>query len=279
MARPSGRTVSGQARWGETFQPIPRLLHQTWKTPDVPERWRAFQQSWVRRHPHWRYVFWTDDAIRQLIVERYGWFLQTFDAFPRHIQRVDAAKYFILHAQGGVYADLDCECLRPVDELAACGGAIVGRTRDRVIECAILGSCPGHPLWETAFADMQTPPATVRALRHLLTANTDAVNVLFTTGPQMMRRAVRTHVRRCRRGETRHGITIYPPPVFSNRSWWNRDVVVHDSRSFVRHHYSSSWLSSREANLNRFLTQRQARRLAAGALMVSLVLFALWAAS
>ena len=49
--------------------------------------------------------------------ERYPWFLPTYDAFPLPIMRADAARAFILHAHGGVYADLDAEPLRPIDRL------------------------------------------------------------------------------------------------------------------------------------------------------------------
>jgi mannosyltransferase OCH1-like enzyme len=85
---------------GETFDPIPRVIHQTWKTEDVPAAWKDFQQSWRDAHPGWAYKLWTDADNRRLIAERYVWFLSTYDAFPREIQRVDAAKYFILHSEG-----------------------------------------------------------------------------------------------------------------------------------------------------------------------------------
>ena len=136
---------------------IPTIIHQTWRTGEIPERWKDYQASWQREHPGWAYRLWTDQANRELIATRYPWFLSTYDAFPRDIQRVDASKYFIIYTYGGVYADLDCECLKPLDPLLADGGAVVSRTRDGVIDCAVFASSIRHPFWETVFHAMQHP--------------------------------------------------------------------------------------------------------------------------
>jgi mannosyltransferase OCH1-like enzyme len=46
---------------------------------------------------------------RDLIKNEYTWFLENFDNYPKHIQRADSVRYFILYHYGGLYADLDCE--------------------------------------------------------------------------------------------------------------------------------------------------------------------------
>lgn len=89
---------------------IPRLVHQTWKTFEAPEEWRGSSASWVvssGQHPPLTRVLWTDSALRDFIAELFPWFLPTYDGYAYHIQRVDAVRYFILYAVGGVYADMD----------------------------------------------------------------------------------------------------------------------------------------------------------------------------
>ena len=39
--------------------------------------------------------------------------------YPEMIQRVDAARYMLLHHFGGLYADFDVECVRPLDPCAS----------------------------------------------------------------------------------------------------------------------------------------------------------------
>src|SRR5688572_47525 len=98
---------------------IPRVLHQTWKDAAVPAEWSEFQSSWRRHHPDWAYRLWTDEDLLRFVETRFPHFIATYTAYSYQIQRVDAARYLILFHEGGVYADLDMECLRPVDALLA----------------------------------------------------------------------------------------------------------------------------------------------------------------
>lgn len=255
---------------GDDFEPIPKTIHQTWKTEQVPGDWLAYQASWTSRHPLWQYRLWTDTDNRRLIEERYAWFLPTYDAFPRPIQRVDAAKYFILHAHGGVYADLDCECVKPLDDLIACGGAVVSRTRDGVIDCAVLASPPGHPFWALAFEQMRRPTRVTRVLQR---AGYEASYVLFTTGTRMMKRAVRIYRRQAAAPATA-GLTVYAARFLSSRSWLDRYEPFNEPEAYVRHHYTDSWLRPGEQRVHRWFTRRAARwaatvTLLAGSLLVA----------
>ncbi|KAH9938218.1 nucleotide-diphospho-sugar transferase [Fomitopsis serialis] len=96
---------------------IPRILHQTWKTETLPEKWADVSQGCRDLMPDYDYMLWTDASSREFISENYPWFLETFDGYKYPIQRADAIRYFILHHYGGVYLDLDIGCLRPLDPL------------------------------------------------------------------------------------------------------------------------------------------------------------------
>jgi mannosyltransferase OCH1-like enzyme len=260
---------------GTIFWPVPRVIHQTWKDAEIPRKWLPYQESWRERNPGWEYRFWCDADNRRLIAERHGWFLPVYDAFPRDIQRVDAAKYFILYTFGGVYADLDCECVRSIDPLVEQGGAIVGRSADGVVECAFIASAPGHRLWPRTFEAMQRPPVIARLLHRLPgfigIAGLDAAHVLFHTGPQMVGAALRRHRAKLRRDGHGDGITVLDSSHLSHRSWWRRYESHEQPEGFVVHHYANSWLEPDEA---RFVDRFTARTVGAGVLAV-LVLFIL----
>jgi mannosyltransferase OCH1-like enzyme len=238
------------------WEPIPRLLHQTWKTTAIPEEWAAYRDSWLRHHASWRHRLWTDDDLDRLVAERYPWFLPTYRAFPRKIQRVDAGKYLILHACGGVYADLDCECLRPLDPIVERGGLIVVRTPDRVIDGAMLASPPGHPFWLETFAQMTKPPRWVGLLAGVPPLR--ASHVLLTTGPQMLRRAVRRYRGAIAAGRVSAGVTIIERDDIASRSWLRRFEPASATDGWVRHHHADSWLTPLEARLHGYLTARNA---------------------
>lgn len=112
---------------------IPKIIHQTYKTEDIPEIWREPQRSCLELHPDYEYKvgsipllgaktmkltgcapqLWTDEKAREFIAKEYPWFLETFDNYPYPIQRADSIRYFVLSHYGGVYLDLDdvCRCL------------------------------------------------------------------------------------------------------------------------------------------------------------------------
>ena len=99
------------------LQMIPKIIHRTWKTQDIPDKWTRPFQSCIEYHPDWRFMLWTDASIRSFLKQEYEWFLPTFDGYAYPIQRVDAARYFILRHFGGVYMDLDVGCLRRLEPL------------------------------------------------------------------------------------------------------------------------------------------------------------------
>lgn len=94
---------------------IPKILHQTWKTHDVPLAWKPAQVAWTTHHPDWIYCFWTDQDLSDYILEKHPEFWHTYTHFSYHIQRVDAVRYFFMKDFGGVYADLDLMPNQPLD--------------------------------------------------------------------------------------------------------------------------------------------------------------------
>jgi hypothetical protein len=46
---------SSEMRWNETAV-IPRIIHQTYKTTEIPEHWKEGQQAVRKLHPNWDYM-------------------------------------------------------------------------------------------------------------------------------------------------------------------------------------------------------------------------------
>ncbi len=105
---------------------IPPILHQTWKNDDVPKQFLGWIESWSRHNPGWTRMFWNDRTLIEFVGEHYPDFLPTFCSYKQVILRADAGRYLLLHHFGGVYADLDCECVAPFDPIMA---------EDRVVLC------------------------------------------------------------------------------------------------------------------------------------------------
>lgn len=92
-------------------------VHQTYAHCDesrFPPAWRETPAAWRRAFPEARYRCWSDAALRAIVATEMPQLLATYDAYPHHIMRVDAARYVILASVGGLYADLD---MHPTPEL------------------------------------------------------------------------------------------------------------------------------------------------------------------
>ncbi|KAI9029492.1 nucleotide-diphospho-sugar transferase [Hyaloraphidium curvatum] len=206
---PAFRILYIGARADDQPQPappcFPRIIHQTWKDrTSVPAKFKAWSDTWKAHHPGWTHYLWTDDANRGLVASHYPWFLYTYDRLPHAIQRVDAARLFYMHRYGGVYADLDVECLRPLDPLAERlrGRAAVfsmgnrwesgGDPRhDHDLPNAFMASgAPGHPFWLLCAGMVADSAARFREAPELL-VDPGRIDVTeAVAGPVLLRRCV-----------------------------------------------------------------------------------------
>ena len=96
---------------------VPKLIHQSWKNSTLPTKFQEWSQSCRGNNPDWEYVLWTDEDNANLVEKHAPWFLNTFKGFKSEIYRADAVRNFYMYVFGGVYADLDTECLLPYDSL------------------------------------------------------------------------------------------------------------------------------------------------------------------
>lgn len=55
---------------------IPHIIHQTWRSEEIPSKFSKWIQTWVKNHPGWTYYLWTDESARQLIKDRHPYLLK-----------------------------------------------------------------------------------------------------------------------------------------------------------------------------------------------------------
>jgi inositol phosphorylceramide mannosyltransferase catalytic subunit len=136
---------------------IPHILHQTWKTAQLPAAFAAFQERWRALHPEWTYKLWTDGDNDRFVRTHYPERYALYRSFEREIFRADMARCLYLHYFGGVYVDLDIEPLRPLHDLLANQSCLLGTepalhaeklwNKPRLVSNAVMASRPRHPFW------------------------------------------------------------------------------------------------------------------------------------
>ena len=221
---------------------IPKIIHQTWRDEALPAEFRAYQRSWQEHHPGWAYRFYDDRACRALVRDHYPALLALYDACPHPVQRADIFRYLAVAHYGGLYADLDMECYRPMDGLMAGASCVFGievrlaprrarllglRHAERIANC-IFAAEADHPLFARIIEALQRIPSTDALARE----------VIGTTGPGMLTDVVQAHRQECP-VRVLPQICWLPPtrPDYPNRFPFNLHM-------YAKHHFAGTWKSA-----------------------------------
>ena len=96
-----------------------QAIHQIWfqGKNSMPHKYNETIKSWMQKNPGWRYQFWDEESLSSLISSKYPTYFERWNNLDKIIKKCDAARCFILHQYGGVYADLDTICHKPLDTL------------------------------------------------------------------------------------------------------------------------------------------------------------------
>ena len=94
---------------------IPKIIHQVWIGGEVPKVFKPLMQSWIDSHVGrgWEYKLWTDEDVKDYPLRNRAF----YDATDNPGVKSDILKWEIIYNHGGVYIDVDHECLRTLDIL------------------------------------------------------------------------------------------------------------------------------------------------------------------
>tara|TARA_R110000744_G_scaffold30667_1_gene72448 strand:+ start:2490 stop:3203 length:714 start_codon:yes stop_codon:yes gene_type:complete len=92
--------------------------------------------------------FWEQKDVEELLNSSYPEFVELWGDFREPIQRVDFARYMILHSEGGIYLDLDVHPMKDISELWEKEFFFVRWNNDTKPYNAILGTEAGTHLYE-----------------------------------------------------------------------------------------------------------------------------------
>jgi len=164
---------------------IPRIIHQTWRTHDVPRKWNHTVQSVrVFNANDFEYHIWTDEDINRYVRHvQPAYYEKIFLNYPLDIQRIDAFRYIVLYYIGGIYIDMDNGCRKSFETLIETLESLDSksqhlaafpRTSPIGISNGFMISTKGHPLFQMLIAYLPT-----FAHNYLI----DYLTVMLSAGP------------------------------------------------------------------------------------------------
>jgi len=125
---------------------IPKIIHQTWKTETIPERWKDAVDSCKKIHKGYRYILWTDKMIYKFVRKFYPDFYPTFKSYTYDIQRWDAFRYLVLYKYGGIYLDMDLVCKKKLSDFLHYDFVVIhSNLEKRYWRNAFYMAIPKHP--------------------------------------------------------------------------------------------------------------------------------------
>lgn len=96
---------------------IPKIIWQTYKEPyeSLPQYQKDATQTWKNFNPEYEWKYMDDVQAAEFILKEYGhkWH-NIFINAPVGVMRGDLWRYLIIYRYGGIYTDLDTECLMPI---------------------------------------------------------------------------------------------------------------------------------------------------------------------
>ena len=210
---------------------IPKIIHQIWLGSPFPEKYRKLQESWLKNHPDWKYILWTDKDIKEFGLENEA----MYERASNYGEKSDIARYEILYRIGGLYVDTDFECLKPFDIFHHCCDFYAGLCTGKNVTFinALIGCFPGHPIMRECVKKLQRNEDEKDGFRE----------TLFRTGPVFFTKCFLAVAGR------EGSIDIaFPSNVFYPWPYTHRDQnTAAEIQSWVKdesfgiHHWAVSW--------------------------------------
>lgn len=173
---------------------IPKIFHQMWTHPPVPEKFDRFVASVKKHHkaPEWEYRLWDIDQMNALVHDHFEPFEEAYHALPTLMHQCDAFRHMMLAVHGGLYIDLDYLFYKELDSVIEDCRLVLTAEDDRTDSITHLSSffiagVPGHQYFYDAVAEvLDRPLDEIRAYS----------NPLQDTGPQLFTRVWRAGAER-----------------------------------------------------------------------------------
>jgi len=94
--------------------PFPKRIIQNWKTHNLTTDFLHFTDSWRSINPGYNYTLYDDKESERIVQDEFPEYLELYQLVPNGAMRSDIFRYLMIYKYGGVYADIDTMCLRPM---------------------------------------------------------------------------------------------------------------------------------------------------------------------
>jgi hypothetical protein len=182
---------------------IPRIIHQLWIQGlyEMPRRYRRWAATWPELNPDWEHRIWDETSIISLMAGLDRRWAKVFSSQPDALGRADVARYCLLHTFGGVYADMDTTCMRPIGPLLDGSRAGFQASIYRLpFQQSLLSGAPYDLLTNSVMASLRGHKIWERVLTQLNDGRGNDRWTIERTGPKLLWPIVKRYADECPEG-------------------------------------------------------------------------------
>lgn len=126
LQKPLGSSSSSHHQSPQQAGDFPKKIWQTWKVDpyNFAKRDKNTARTWTSKNPGYRYEVLTDHNDLLYVESKYGSgpggldrpdIVEFYKTVTAQIIKADLLRYMIMYADGGIYADIDVEALKPAE--------------------------------------------------------------------------------------------------------------------------------------------------------------------
>lgn len=200
---------------------IPHTFHWIWAGSDpIPHDCALYMWTWPAHHPDWHFQLWQDNDLAELSCAH----LYPRCTSPSQIK--DIAALEILIRFGGVYLDVDFECLKPIDKLITDIPAFYASEDNLMTSTGILGSIPFYPPFVNYYLEVT---------RIIAGPTPQPSNY---TGPFTATYALNE--------PSTHPVVRFPRQLMYPYGYWEKEKKDNEfPDAYAKHHWMASWMEER----------------------------------
>lgn len=167
---------------------IPKIIHQIYDNPaGIPDILSNISESWKKEHPTWKYRLWDHQAIQKFLADNCPQFIPVYNSFPSNKQKWELLRYLILYHEGGLYVDMDYECMESMESLLKTHSCCLGLEptehakrfgKQKLIGNAMLAAIPHHPFFEKIIEQIRLLDDNKQQTRALLVSQTIGIEMI-----------------------------------------------------------------------------------------------------
>ena len=220
---------------------IPKIIHQIWiGNKKLPNNYIKYMRSWKKYNPSWDYILWDDEKVKNLKLKNDF----AYYSSSNYGYKSDILRYEILHKFGGLYADTDFECLKPIPDNLLIFDFIVSMMfgNEPTLGNALILSSPKNKLIR-------------KLINNITTLNTNSSKEVFEkSGPNYISK----NYFLISKEEIQNYLVLpsnylYPRPNFIGDNSYN-EIEFKKEYSLAIHHWGMSWFKdSKLLSIAKFL--------------------------